>query len=142
MIIGSLTNFPGKSYLLKKNFPNNTHVCTFIDEETLCWLEERVREELMPQEANVVLSIPLSNRRPEDTLIWQKSKNAVYTTKSAYRLLADSEALKQPGQSNSTANNGLWKKLWSLDIPNKVKHFLWRAVVNHFPQRRTCSRGK
>ena len=80
----------------QKNFPNNTHVCTFIDEETPCWLEERVREELMPHEANAVLSIPLSNGRPKDTLIWQKSKNGVYTTKSAYCLLADSEALKQP----------------------------------------------
>ena len=79
----------------QKNFPNNTHVCAFIDEETLCWLEERVREELMPHEANAVLSIPLSNGRPKDTLIWQKSKNGVYTMKSAYCLLADSEALKQ-----------------------------------------------
>ena len=41
-----------------------------IDEETPCWLEERVCEELMPHEANAVLSIPLSSRQPEDTLIW------------------------------------------------------------------------
>ena len=81
----------------QKNFPNNTHVCTLIDEETPCLLEERVREELMPHEANAVLSIPLSSRRPEDTLIWQKTKNGVYTTRSAYRLLADSRALNKPG---------------------------------------------
>lgn len=54
----------------QKNFPNNTHVCTLIDEETPCWLEERVCEELIPHEANAVLSIPLSNRWPEDTLTW------------------------------------------------------------------------
>ncbi|KAL0014687.1 hypothetical protein SO802_001756 [Lithocarpus litseifolius] len=103
----------------QKIFPNNTNVCALIDDETPCWLEERVCEELMPREANVILSIPISSRQPEDTLIWQKSKNGVYTTKSAYRLLADSKALKQPGQSNPTANNGLWKKLWSPDILNK-----------------------
>ena len=96
----------------------------------------------MPHEANAVLSIPLSNGRPKDTLIWQKSKNGVYTTKSAYCLLADSEALKQPRQSNPTANNGLWKKLWSLDIPNKVKHFLWRASCESLPTKKNLFKRK
>uniref|UniRef100_A0A7N2N3A5 Reverse transcriptase zinc-binding domain-containing protein n=1 Tax=Quercus lobata TaxID=97700 RepID=A0A7N2N3A5_QUELO len=112
------------------------------NEETTCWLEERIREELMPHEANAILNIPLSDRRPEDTLIWQTSKNGVNTTKSAYRLLADSEALKQPGQSNPTANNGLWKKLWSLDIPNKVKHFLWRASCESLPTKKNLFKRK
>ena len=107
-----------------------------------CWLEERVRKELMPYEANAVLSIPLSNRQSEDTLIWQKSKKGVYTTKSAYCLLADNEALKQHRQSNPIANNGRWKKLWSLDIPNKVKHFLWCASWESLPTKKNLIKRK
>ena len=106
-------------------------------------MEERIRKELLPHKANFVLSIPLSSKRPKDTLIWQKSKNGVYITKSAYYLLADNtEALKQPGQSNPTGNNGLWKKLWSLDIPNKVKHFLWHASCESLPTKKNLFKRK
>ena len=41
----------------QKKFPNNTHVCALIDEEGPCWLEDRIREELRPHEANAVLDI-------------------------------------------------------------------------------------
>lgn len=117
-------------------------MCALIDEETPYWLEERVCEDLMPHEAIAVLSIPLSRRQPEDTLIWNRTKNGAYTTRSAYRLLAESEALTKPGQSNPMANNGFWKKLWSLDIPSKIKHFLWRACCKLLPTKKNLFKRK
>ncbi|XP_075656595.1 uncharacterized protein LOC142626773 [Castanea sativa] len=45
------------------------------------------------------------------TLLWQKTKNGVYSTRSAYRMLADLETLSKPGQSNPAANNGIWRQI-------------------------------
>ena len=126
----------------QKNFPNCTHVCALIDETILCWLEDRVRDELLPHEAEAVLSIPLSKRRPEDSLIWQRMKNGVYTTRSAYRMLAEIDTLSKPGQSNPAASNGIWKQIWSLNVPNKIKHFLWRACGEALPTKKNLCKRK
>ena len=53
----------------QKNFPNNTKVCALIDEERGRWLEDRVREEFLPHEAEAIISLPLSNLGTEDKLI-------------------------------------------------------------------------
>lgn len=92
-IIWLLDQFSRKVISPQKHLPNNAHVCALIDEDGPCWLEDRVREELLPHVANDVLRIPLSTRRPEDSLIWQRTKNGIYSTKSAYRMLAESPAL-------------------------------------------------
>ena len=105
-------------------------------------MEDRVCEELLPHEANTVLGIPLSNCWPEDSLIWQKIKNGVYSTRIAYRLLAETETLTKPGQSNPTAHNGFWKEIWSLNVPNKIKHFLWCACCEALPTKKNLFNRK
>lgn len=35
-----------------------------------------------------------------------------------------------------------WKKIWTLVVPNKVKHFAWRLALNNLPLKRKIeSRG-
>ena len=82
-----------------KNFPGNTRVCALLEEDGSRWLTERVTEEFLPHEAQIILSIPLSCRRIKDTLIWSGTKNGVYSTKSAYLMLQRSERIEKPGTS-------------------------------------------
>ena len=49
--------------------------------------------------------------------------------------------LKQ-GQSNPTAHNGFWKKIWSINVPNKIKHFLWRAWREALPTKKNLCHRK
>ena len=49
--------------------------------------------------------------------------------------------LKQ-GQSNPTAHNGFWKKNWSINVPNKIKHFLWRAWREALPTKKNLCHRK
>ena len=63
-------------------------------------------------------------------------KNGIYSTKSAYRMLAESMASSNPGPSNPTVNSGIWKDIWGLRAPNKIKHFLWRACCEALPTKK------
>nr|XP_023907209.1 uncharacterized protein LOC112018911 [Quercus suber] len=45
----------------QKIFPGNTRVCALLEEDGSRWSMDRVTEEFLPHEAQIILSIPLSN---------------------------------------------------------------------------------
>uniref|UniRef100_A0A7N2MBI7 RNase H type-1 domain-containing protein n=1 Tax=Quercus lobata TaxID=97700 RepID=A0A7N2MBI7_QUELO len=124
----------------QKNFPNNTRVCALIDEESGRWLEDRVREEFLPHEAEAIISIHLSTTGTEDKLIWSATSNGCYSTKSAYHLLSNEGELSEPGPSNPTAHKQFCRQLWSLNVPNKIRHFLWRASNDSLPTKKNLQK--
>nr|XP_023887877.1 uncharacterized protein LOC112000001 [Quercus suber] len=124
----------------QKNFPNNTRVCALIDVENRCWMEDRIREEFLPHEAEAILSLPLSFNGKEDRLIWAETTNGYYTTKSTYRLLLKEAEAATPGTSNSAAQKLFWQELWSLNVPNKIRHFLWRAANDSLPTKKNLQK--
>ena len=87
----------------------------------------------MPHEATAILSLPLSSTHAEDRLIWIATRNGRYSTKSAYQLLSKEEEVKALDPSNTADNKHFWWDIWSLNLPNKIRHFLWRAAIVSFP---------
>ena len=47
---------------------------------------EKVKNMFFPNEAELILSIPISARLPEDSLIWAWTSNGRLTVKSAYKV--------------------------------------------------------
>jgi hypothetical protein len=89
----------------------------------------------------------------DDLLAWHYGKKGVFSVKSAYHTLDDvkrREARRQYGGSSSSAGSSgsahgqgagfEWKKIWRLNCPPKVRHFLWRFSHNSLPLRRNISR--
>uniref|UniRef100_A0A7N2N1Z6 Reverse transcriptase zinc-binding domain-containing protein n=1 Tax=Quercus lobata TaxID=97700 RepID=A0A7N2N1Z6_QUELO len=68
----------------------------------------------------------------EDVLIWPHSQDGQYSCKSGYRFLKDEEAMDN-AQDDAIMDSKLWKGIWTLQVPNKVKNLLWRACRNAFP---------
>ena len=122
----------------QNHFPMNTKVCTLMTENDTSWDEDRIRGEFLPFEAQEILSIALSSRRPVDRRIWKETKNG----KSVYRLLSKIANNNQPGPSNPSMLTNFWTNIWKLNIPNKVKHFLWRACFYSLPTKRNLARRK
>nr|POF21736.1 hypothetical protein CFP56_78720 [Quercus suber] len=61
------------------------------------------------------------------------SNHGEYTTQSAYQLLARKERNLLPSSSSGGDKNQIWKGIWNLQVPHKVKHLLWRATNEALP---------
>ena len=124
----------------QKNFSNNSWVWALIDEENRCQMEDRICEEFLPHEVEAILSLPLSFNGKEDRLIWAKMTNGYYTTKSTYRLLLKVVEAAAPGTSNSMAQKPFWQELWSLNVPKKIRHFMWQAANDSLPTKKNLQK--
>ena len=107
-------------------------VSSLLDEHGT-WDEALVRRTFPPIDADVILRIKTSARCPEDFLAWQPEKNGVFSVRSAYRIGLQLAQQDQVVGASSTAAQGdkpIWKKIWSCNIPEKVRIFAWKALSN------------
>ncbi|KAM7523192.1 hypothetical protein LguiA_013094 [Lonicera macranthoides] len=74
-----------------------------------------------------ILSIPVSRFSYKDRWRWKPREKGLYTIKSGCRKLAAS-SLPVLGPSLIP-----WQSVWSLNVPGKVKNFLWRAFFLSLP---------
>lgn len=84
-------------------------------------------------EASIIKNIPLCRFIQDDVLIWPFNPDGEYSVKSGYKFLQDSHLLQQHGPSTTESMKPLWEKIWTLGVPNKVKHLVWRACKNSIP---------
>ena len=86
----------------------------------------------IPQEAEIIKKIPLSKNDVANSIFWLLAQNGQYSCKAAYGFLKEEDA--SPIRDEPPVyEEGLWKEIWSLNSPNKVKHFIWRACENSLP---------
>ena len=75
----------------------------------------------------------------EDVLICPYTNDGQYTCKTGYRFLKE-EVEMDYVQVDSGTDINLWKGIWSLQIPNKVKNLLWRASRGAMPTKEALVR--
>ena len=115
------------------SIPPDAKVSLLIDETNGSWKDEEVRQMFLPHKVKKILSVALSTRLPQDSLIWSKTPSGIFSTRSAYRLLANEASANSPSSSNPHPQRHLWRGVWMLHTPNKVKHFIWHACNNSLP---------
>ena len=60
--------------------------------------------------------------------IWNATPSGSYSVQSGYTCLeANLRTLVEGESSWSQSRRQVWRKFWKLQLPGKVKHFLWRA---------------
>ena len=111
--------------------PSLQVVCDLFLPGSRIWNEELIDQSFW--EAEIIKSILVSKYAVADALIWPLSSNREYTVRSAYRLLIGLQLRGQASSSNVVAGKSLWNNVWKLRVPNKVRHFVWRAVCNSLP---------
>ena len=97
---------------------------------------DMVRRFFLPFEANTILNIPLSYNLPEDSIIWMGNKRGVFSVKSAYYVaLSVVEKAEESESSSGDSRTRLWKKMWQLQLPAKIRIFAWKACLDGLPTR-------
>uniref|UniRef100_A0A803LTB7 Reverse transcriptase zinc-binding domain-containing protein n=1 Tax=Chenopodium quinoa TaxID=63459 RepID=A0A803LTB7_CHEQI len=102
---------------------NDLVVANLIDYNTSSWNEEELALHFIEEDRDKIRNIPLMPQAGNDTLFWGLSVNGSYTVKSAYWLGMRGNVTRQ-----APTVNAVWKHIWQLDGPPKLRHFLWRAV--------------
>nr|XP_023911306.1 uncharacterized protein LOC112022914 [Quercus suber] len=96
-----------------------SRVVDLINPSTRTWDANLVHGLLSLEEAALVLSIPLSRTLVEDKITWPLTPSG-----------------------NTQQQNEVWKLIWRLNVPNKVRNFMWRACKEAIPAKRNLLRRK
>ena len=122
------------SYPLESMEKENAIVSTLINAGTRQWNEELIDGIFALEEAALIKKIPLGRTESNDVLMWPYSPDGRYSCKLGYRFLKEAADMELSSR-NTEADTKLWKGIWSLRVPNKVKNLLWCACRDALPTR-------
>lgn len=95
-----------------------------MDNRARWWDVSKVRSLLPPPIAAEVFKMVISFGEHEATHIWALEKDGKFIVKSAYCLFRDmSKAGVEGINSKGSRQKRIWKEIWEMQIPNKVKVF-------------------
>lgn len=83
------------------------------------------------EDAEKILQIQLPNSPQPDQILWHYDKKGQYSVKSGYQIALQIKHPELPSCSSNTS--GQWNMIWSMELPEKIKIFIWRAAKNLLP---------
>ncbi|KAH9665893.1 putative reverse transcriptase/RNA-dependent DNA polymerase [Citrus sinensis] len=99
-------------------------VCSLMVADERRWDFDVVTDLFNTRDRDLILKIPLSVRRDRDMWHWLADPGGVFSVRSCYKLMT---------YDANTSALSFWRRLWKLEVPSKVKNFLWRAATNVLP---------
>ena len=83
------------------------------------------------KDASAILGIPLSLSGKRDRLIWVANKSGKFSVKSAYAFAYEEKLEQNRGDClNASLCKRVWRCIWQLKLPHKLRHFAWKAGRN------------
>lgn len=102
-------------------------MATLLDGEGRRCDEEKLEEFLQPQDIELAKRIPVSYCVHRDTWRWVHETHRRYIVRSGCRVVTEQV------QTTRLDNSDFWSVVWKAHVPLKVKHHLWRALINTLP---------
>ena len=102
-------------------------VIDLIDQDTWQWDRGKLFATYDRRTCESILALPLTHQNSHDKLIWKENRSQRFTVRSAYQVALRLKYPNQAEHSSVQAHGSTWRKLWKLDVPPKVRTFLWRA---------------
>ncbi|XP_074324343.1 uncharacterized protein LOC141661258 [Apium graveolens] len=98
------------------------------------WNTILIKNNFLQEDAEAILASRIPQRTVADRMVWAHSSNGIYTAKAAYHFWYEANF----GSTIIPQCTG-WKKIWHLNLPHKIKVFVWRFCQNVIPVRRRLS---
>ena len=86
-----------------------------------------IKEVFFPVDAEAIIRQPMG-QQGHDRWAWEPEKSGIYSVRSPYKLLFKKQEEENQNHEPGASTDGLWKIIWNLEIPPKVKVFWWRVV--------------
>ncbi|KAK2423592.1 hypothetical protein QL285_034039 [Trifolium repens] len=101
------------------------NVAELIDKDTRTWKYGLIHQMFNTRDTREIMKLPLNLVSNDDQPIWRCSKRGSYIARSAYYQVT------QVITDNSRRRaHGNWMKFWKLQVPQKVRLFLWWVLQN------------
>ena len=121
---------------LRKEGLGPMKVGELINVETRQWDRAKLAYWFEPHTCDDILHLPLPNIQSNDVQVWKENKSNSFSIKSAYSVALSILHSSTGNHLNAGTDGKLWKIVWSLNVPPKVRTFLWRACSNILPTRK------
>ncbi|GMI74475.1 hypothetical protein HRI_001116800 [Hibiscus trionum] len=109
-------------------------VSDLIISTTNSWNRDLINSIFSPTQASSILSIQLPHFSREDLIIWRADKSGIYSVRSGYKLLCGVHLMTDSsGTLQQSDTPSIYKKLWTSNLPAKVKVMVWRFFKNYLP---------
>lgn len=108
----------------------NEKVCEFFRPNSKSWDEVKVTQTFHERDAHCILNMRIPQNHIHDRVAWLHTKDGQYSVKSSYHYWFE----RHHNQDEQRGSQG-WGRLWKLQIPHKMKFFLWRVCRSNLPVR-------
>ena len=128
--------------LFKLGADTTLKVGDLLHHKSMQWNRPLIQATFMQATQNDILRIHLSNTRTRDKLYWKENKAQRFTVKTAYHVTL--RLHREVGVEHSTVGEEkrFWNRIWKMNVPPKVRNFVWRACNDILPTRANLYRKK
>lgn len=117
-------------------------VSELINEDTRQWDRTKIFQLFAPRTRREILAIPLNLQHTVDAFTWKENRANRFSVKSSYHVALHLIQHDDGEHSAARLDGSIWKRVWSLNIPPKVRSFIWRAYSNILPTRENLHRRR
>lgn len=134
---------PGMSRVVSPKMDEGLNrVCDLFYPNTKTWNWEVLQKSFYLWEAEVIRKIYVSEACNTDCLVWSKTSDGCYSVKSAYQMLATDQVINAAPSSSNGEGSKVWRSIWKIRAPPKIRHFMWRAAKDALPSKQNLARRK
>ena len=106
------------------NIDEGMLVSELIVQESRGWDCDFIWQNFHRDDAEAILRVPLSYRFISDSVVWLGENSGEYSMRSGYREARKvCKGMDWTESSRGVVGGGVWRTLWKLKLPNKIKVF-------------------
>ena len=108
-------------------------VANLINSNSKQWNGALVHSTFTPSTREDILKIKLGNLSSGDKLVWNENKAKVFSVRTAYQMALRLHHPSIGKHSSANLDHSMWKRIWAMNVPPKVRIFVWKAYSNILP---------